>query len=158
MGNLNGYNAEGGATMEERDTLPAGEYVATIVKSEKKESKSGGNFYINLEFAISEGQYEGRRFWGMLNLWNTNSIAVDIAQRELNSICHAIGRLRVDDSEELHGIPMRVTLGVKEDKQYGAQNVIKGYKPLNAPAGGNGADFRSSRSDSGGTSSAPWNS
>ena len=36
-----------------------------------------------------------------------------MAQRELNSICRAAGRLRVADTDELHGIPMLVKLASK---------------------------------------------
>lgn len=142
------YDATNGDTMGASDALPAGEYVAAVVKSERKEAKSGnGNAYINLEFEVQDGEYHGRRFWTMLNLWNSNDTAVEIAQRELNSICQAIGRLRVDDSEDLHGIPMLVKLGVKEDS-YGVKNTVKGYKPLNAWHGS-----KSQQSASGG---APW--
>lgn len=150
MGNLNGYDASQGPTMEDRDCLPAGEYIAAVVKSEKKDAKTAGNAYINLEFEVQDGNCKGRRFWTMLNLWNSNSQAVEIAQRELNSICHAIGRIHIDDSEELHGIPMRVTLTVQDNDQYGPQNRVKGYKPLNAgpKVAGNAAGD--------GPTSAPW--
>ena len=135
MANLGNYDASNGETMRSGDCLPAGEYIACIVKSEKRDAKNRGNAYINLEFEVQDGDCRGRHFWTMLNLWNDNQQAVDIAQRELNSICHAIGRLRINDTEELHGIPMRVKLGIKEDKQYGPKNVVKGYSSLNsAPA------------------------
>lgn len=150
MANLQGYDASGGKTMEDRDALPAGEYVAAIVKSEKKDAKTHGNAYINLEFVVTEGEFYGRRFWTMLNLWNSNSQSVDIAQRELNSICHAVGKLRIDDSEQLHGIPMRVTLKVENSEQYGAQNRVKGYKPLNESPSAVSASGTSSGSN------APW--
>lgn len=136
MANMQGYDASNGQTMDDRDCLPAGEYVAVIVKSERVESKrKPGNFYLNLEFDVTDGPCAGRKFWTMINLWNQNSEAVEIAQREMNSICHAVGKLRVNDSEELHGIPMRVTLKVVEDPQYGPSNRVKGYKPLNGAAG-----------------------
>ena len=124
------YDASNGETMETRDALPAGEYIAVIAKSEKRGPNDKGNSYVNLEFEVTDGAASGRRFWSMLNLWNSSAEAVEIAQRELNSICHAVGRLRVNSSEELHGIPMRVTLGQKTDS-YGTKNVVKGYKPLN---------------------------
>lgn len=128
------WDATNGETMGTTDALPAGEYVAAIVKSERREAKSGnGNAYINLEFEVLDGQYQGRRFWTMLNLWNHNQTAVEIAQRELNSICHAVGKLRVSDSEQLHNIPMLVKLGVRTD-DYGTQNITKGYKPMNGGA------------------------
>ena len=141
----------GNETMGDRSTLPAGEYVAQIVKSEKRDAKAGnGNAYINLEWSVDGGEYDGRRFWSMLNLWNNNSEAVKIAQRELNSICHAIGKLRVGDAEELHGIPMRVKLKVKTDS-YGDKNEIVTIKPLN-DAGGSVATSQPSA----GEKSAPW--
>lgn len=149
------YDASNGETMGATDALPAGEYIAAIVKSERREAKAGnGNAYINLEFEVQDGPAQGRRFWTMLNLWNTNSTAVEIAQRELNSICQATGRLRVDDSEDLHGVPMIVKLGVKSDS-YGEKNVTKGYKPLN----GSGTSRQQGQQQSGSTSnggSAPW--
>ena len=146
------YDASGGATMETRDALPAGEYIAAIVKSEKRDAKTQGNAYINLEFEVMEGQAAGRRFWSTLNLWNSNAKAVEVAQRELNSICHAAGRLRVQSTEELHGIPMRVTLGQKTD-DYGTKNTVKGYKSMNEAS--TGPSFGSSGSQQYGQS-GPW--
>lgn len=149
------YDATGGETMGDTSVLPAGEYVAAIVKSERREAKAGnGNAYINLEFEVQDGDKQGRRFWTMLNLWNSNSTAVEIAQRELNSICQAIGRLRVGDSEELHGVPMIVKLGVKSDS-YGEKNVIKGYKPLSAGISRPSAGAQMQQQSSGG-GNAPW--
>ena len=145
------WDATQGETMGTTDALPAGEYVAAIVKSERREAKSmNGNAYINLEFEVLDGQYQGRRFWTMLNLWNHNQTAVEIAQRELNSICHAVGKLRVSNSEELHNIPMLVKLGVRTD-DYGTQNTTKGYKPMN---GGAAPQQQAPQQQSGST--APW--
>lgn len=155
MANLGGnYDASNGDTMETRDALPAGEYVAAMVKSDRKEGKKEGSAYINCEFEVQDGECQGRRFWTMLNLWNANSQAVEIAQRELNSIMHACGKLRVTDTEELHGIPMRVKLKVQSDDQYGAQNRVTGYKPLNAAPSGQSGGSGQAPQDSG--SAAPW--
>ena len=148
------YDASNGDTMDTRDVLPAGEYVAVLVKSDQKGPNAKGNSYINCEFEVSDGEYSGRRFWTMLNLWNSNQQAVEIAQRELNSIMHACGKLRVSDTEELHGIPMRVKLSVEDNAQYGPQNRVKGYKPLNAAPGASGG--QSTGQQSGGGSTAPW--
>lgn len=155
MASLNGYDATNGQTMDSRDVLPAGEYIAAIVKSERKDAKTPGNAYINLEFEVTDGPATGRRFWSMLNLWNNNAQAVEIAQRELNSICHAIGRLRIDDTEELHGVPLRVKLSVESNPQYGDQNRVKGYKPLNSSGALAPSGAAQAQQASGG--SAPWN-
>lgn len=139
MANLGNYDATGGDTMETRDALPAGEYVAALVKSDEKGPNAKGNKYVNCEFEVQDGEFQGRRFWTMLNLWNSNSQAVEIAQRELNSMMHACGRLNIQDTEELHGIPMRVKLKVENNDQYGPQNRVTGYKSLNAAPSNNGA-------------------
>lgn len=133
MANLGGtYDATGGPTMGDRSPLPPGTYVAVIVKSEQRESKTAGNYFINLEFSVHEGEHEGRRFWTILNLWNSNSTAVEIAQRELNSICHAVGKLRVEDTEELHHIPMVVKLGYRKNSTEDTEP--KSYEPFGGAA------------------------
>lgn len=136
------YDANGQQGMAERDALPPGEYPAAICKADRKEAKSGnGNAYVNLEFEVTDGPMKTRRFWSMLNLWNDNPQTVEIAQRELTSICHATGRLRVGDTDELLGIPMLVKVDVKTDS-YGTKNVVKGYKPLNGAPMNQGQQHR----------------
>lgn len=141
----------------DRSVLPAGEYIACIVKSEVRDAKTAGNRYINLEFEVFDGQAKGRRFWTMLNLWNSNAQAVEISTRELSSICHAAGKLRVSDTEELHGIPMLVKLAVKTDS-YGEKNEVKGYKPMNggAPTASASAPAAAPKAAAGGVARGPW--
>ena len=109
------YDASQGEQMSDRSALPPGEYLAAIAKSDVSDTKKGDGRKVDLEFEVLDGAHKGRRFWTTLNLWNPNPVAVEIAQRELNSICHAVGKLRVADTEELHGIPMKVTLGIEKD-------------------------------------------
>ena len=52
-----------------------------------------------------DGPYKGRKLFDRLNLVNANPVTVEIAQRTLSAICHATGRMQVQDSEELHLIP-----------------------------------------------------
>ena len=120
------YDASQGEQMADRSALPPGEYLAAIARSDVGPTKKGDGRKIELEFEVLDGPHRGRRFWTTLNLWNPNPVAVEIAQRELNSICHAVGKLRVADTEELHGAPVKVTLGIDKD----GRNVAKGYKPV----------------------------
>jgi hypothetical protein len=157
MANLGNYDATGGQTMGERDALPAGEYTAALVKSDRTQAKSNpDNSFIACEFEVMDGEHKGRRFWTNLNLWNGNAQAVDIAQRELNSVMHACGRLRIVETEELHGIPMRVKLGFQ--KNDATRNEVKGYSPLNG--GGNASQQQNhSQANTGGqqaSGGAPW--
>ena len=134
------YDATDGDTLDTRDVIPAGEYVAALIKADWKDAKANnGNRYLNCEFAVQDGPREGARFWVILNLKNNNSQAVDIAEREFNSILHACGKLRISDTSEIEGVPIRVTLTVKDDAQYGPQNKVKKYAPMNAaPANNSG--------------------
>ena len=120
-----------------RTALPPGEYLAAIARSSVGPTKGGDGTKAELEFEVLDGVHKGRRFWVTLNLRNPNQQTVEIAQRDLSAICHAAGKLRVSDTEELHNIPVKVSLGVKTDS-YGTKNVTKGYRPA-APATG-GAD------------------
>ena len=57
---------------------------------------------------------------------NPNPLTVEIAQRTLSAICHAVGKLKVSDSPELHLIPMWVQVRVRPPKgEYDASNVIR---------------------------------
>ena len=148
----NTFDATAVEPASERGVLPAGEYLAAIAKSDVRDAKTGGgNRYINLEFEVMDGPAKGRRFWTMLNLWNSNAQTVEIAQRELSSICHACGKLRVSDTEELHGIPMLIRLGVKTDS-YGEKNEVKGYKPT----GGAAPVQPQAAAAAGGSKRGPW--
>ena len=128
MSSLGGtYDASQGEQMSDRSALPAGEYLAAIARSDVSDTKKGDGRKVDLEFEVLDGPHRGRRFWSMLNLWNPSPDSVEMAQRELNSICHAVGKLRVTDTEELHGIPMLVKLGFQKDNA--ERNEPKGYKP-----------------------------
>lgn len=146
----------------DNSVLPAGDYLAAIAVSEKKDSKKGGA-YINLEFEVVDGHAKGRRFWTMLNLWNSNQIAVDIAQRDLSAICHACGKLKVSDTEELHGIPMLVRLKIKPAQKddhgnelYPAKNEVVSYKPATGAAPAARQASAPAAAAAGGVKKGPW--
>jgi hypothetical protein len=79
-------------------------------------------------------------------------VAVEIAQRELNSICHAVGKLRVADTEELHTHPMLVTLGIDDS----GRNVPKGYRPATAAAPSSPGTGTAAAGASKTTGRGPW--
>ena len=90
---------------------------------------------------------------------------MEIAQRTLSAICHATGRMQVQDSEELHLIPMIADVTVKPPKNgYGESNKVH-YLPLDRGAGAQprphaGADRRAAgrppEAPASGFASAPW--
>ena len=115
--------------------LPVGDYRVEIVQSEMRTTKDGNGQYLWLEMQILDGEYANRKIWDRLNLMNANQQAVDIAQRTLSSICHATGKITVDDSEELHQIPFIAKARLVPDKaRGGVQNAFSYKAEGEAPA------------------------
>ena len=153
---LNGFNAleiEPAATYE---PLPADWYKAVITETEEKPTKAQTGSYLQLTIEVIEGQHQGRRVFERLNLKNPNSVAVEIAQRSLSSICRSIGVNNPQNSEELMDKPLMIKVAVKPAQgEYGASNEIKGYDAVGgattAPAPAAVADTASA-----GASTPPW--
>ena len=128
MASLGNFNPD--EHKDNYEPLPAGRYVAIIVKSENKDSKSGGT-YLKLEVDIVEGQYKGRKLFANLNLVNANDMAVKIAKTELANICRAVGVMRPKDSSELHNKPISIRVAIQPERDgFPASNVIKGWDAL----------------------------
>ena len=112
------------------EPLPPGRYVAQIVNSEMRPTKDGMGQLLWLELDVLEGACAGRKLFDRLNLINNNPTTVEIAQRTLSAICHAVGKMQVDDSEQLHLIPLIADVKVQPPKNgYDAQNTLR-YMPL----------------------------
>lgn len=145
--------------------VPPGEYKVQIISSEMVETSAKTGHMLKLELEIIEGDQAGRKLYDRLNLDNPNSQAVEIAQRTLSAICHAVGKLSVSDSEELHMLPMIAVVKVDpprnaNGKEYGPSNSVKTYKAAGAgaPASGGGG-FKpgpAQNAGSGQAASAPW--
>jgi hypothetical protein len=146
--NFDANNVEPAAPI---DVISPGDYLAQIVRSDMKDTKDSQGKFLELEFDILEGEYQGRKLWARLNLVNRNEKAQQIAQRELSAICHATGQIQISDSEALHFKPLVLTVHAKPagpDKggvHREAQNEIKGYAPAGgAPRGGHAAQPQAS--------------
>lgn len=120
------------------DPLPAGWYNANITASEMKPIKDGSGAYIRLELTILDGDYANRKVFDHLNVQNNSQVAQEIAYATLSSICHATGVIQVQDTSQLHGIPLEVKLSVRAASgDYDAKNDVKGYRA--SSAGGDSA-------------------
>ena len=116
------------------DLFPPGRYTVQIVNSEMRPHRNGQGQGLSIEMEILDGPVTGRRMFDRLNLVHANQQTVEIAQRTLSAICHATGRMQVQDSEELHLIPMIADVTVAPPKNgYGEQNRIR-YRPLDESA------------------------
>ncbi|QJI53378.1 ssDNA-binding protein [Alteromonas phage vB_AcoS-R7M] len=119
------------------DPVPAGWYSAMVDESEIKPTKGGDGAYLQLRLNIIDGQYANRKLWVRLNIQNPSQQAVDIAMSDLSAICHAVGVMHLQDSNQLHGIPMKVKVKLRPaTENYEASNDVTSYKNINENVGG----------------------
>lgn len=126
------FNGEGVEEQDDYKPVPAGDYIAQIVKSEMAPTKAGTGELLKLQFKIIEGEkdYVGRIIFVSLNWKNPNKQAEEISKRALKSICVACGFPNgVGDSEDLHDKPIKITVAIKKgNADYpDPTNIIKGY-------------------------------
>lgn len=124
------------------DVLPKGKYLCMAIASELKPTRNNTGEYLQITFEVLDGSAKGRKIFERLNIRNSNKTAEDIAQRALSALCHAVGVIELEDSDQLHNIPVVVDLDIDPPKgEYSAQNRVKGYsaaggtKPDMFPAG-----------------------
>jgi hypothetical protein len=131
MANLGGFNPNEHEEEKSFDPIPAAQYVAMITDSEMRQTKAMDGEYLKLTFEVIDGPYKGRLIWTNLNLRNKNPKAVEIANRNLASICRSVHHLTpLDDSQALHNKPLKIKVTIREAQNgYDASNEIKGYSP-----------------------------
>ena len=135
MANLQGFNAQEVDPATTFEPIPAGKYIAAITASEMKPTKSGAGNYLELTFHVLEGEYKGRVMWARLNLDNPNSTTVKIARAELSAVCRAVGVMTPRDSQDLHNLPLQISVRLKRRDDTGDMtNEVKGYAKKEAAA------------------------
>ena len=133
MANLNGFDAANTPDAPSFEPLPVGKYVCTIMESPMKPSKKNpNNLNLNLKWSVIEGKYDKRTFFQNITFRNSNPDAQMIGHSQLKAICEATGVMKPNASEQLHGIPVVVTLGLEAKKDENKnpipgeyQNVVK---------------------------------
>lgn len=114
------------------DPVPAGWYVVMATDSDIKPTSNGAGARLAMTFTIQEpAQYAGRKLFTGFNIKNDNPVAQDIAFKQLSALAHAVGILQVEDSQQLHGQPLKVRVKVKPASgQYEAGNDITAYRNM----------------------------
>jgi len=121
-------NAQG---MDDRTPIPAGDYPVHITKSAFKETKAKDGHRLVFTLKVLEGPHKDHTLFVGLNLNNPNPETVSIANKELNSMSQACGKVGVQDSDELHLIPFVVGVTLKPaTAQYPEGNEVGSYKPV----------------------------
>ena len=105
------------------DPIPAGTYTAEITRSEIKNNNSGSGNRLSLGLKIIDGTHAGR---------NSNPIAQQIGRKQMAQLVSACGKSSVQDSSELHGIPMQIKVAIRVDKtgQYDPSNEVKKFAAI----------------------------
>ncbi len=134
MAGLN-FDANQVAPNTDYEPIPAGKYLAVITASEIKPTKSGNGSFLELTFQVLDGQYKGRLLWARLNLDNPNRQAVEISRGQLSAICRAVGVMKPNDSCELHGIPMVITVRCKRREDGEVFNELTRFAKKEAATG-----------------------
>lgn len=163
MAQLN-FDASTVSPSESIEAIPAGWYNAQIDQSEMKPTKDGSGAYLELRFSVLDGQYANRKVFTRLNLRNGNPVAQEIAYKQLSAICHATGVMQVQDSQQLHGRPLKIKVKVRAASgDYEASNEISSFKNINeqvdgpvgvAPAAAGGAPW--AQQPAAAPQAAPW--
>ena len=155
MAQLN-HNSAGGETQASFDPIPNDWYNVAMTASEMKPTNAGDGAYLECVVKVIDGAYAGRLLWIRLNLDNPSQAAVDIAYKQLNSICEATGVIQVGDSEEFHGIPFQVKVIVRPPKgDYEASNEVKGFKAIEGGATAGKSSGAATTNGAGKTGSKP---
>ena len=115
------------------EVIPAGEYPAILVESEKKPTKDGTGERLNLKFQILSGPHQNRTLYDGLNTHNKSEAAQKIGRSQLKALCVAVNVPDPKVSEELHNKPLMIKVAVGKDQNGNPRNEIKGYKARVVP-------------------------
>ena len=117
-------------TITKYSPIPEGDYQAVITDSDVRTTKAGDGEYVLLTFEIiSSSEYGGKRIWMIYNVKNKNPTTERIANSDLASISRATNVLNYEDTEELHGKPMIVSVIIEPASGgYDEKNQIRAYK------------------------------
>ncbi|MBO9194364.1 DUF669 domain-containing protein [Rhizobium sp. 16-449-1b] len=111
--------------------LPNGVYKLEIEASDVGPTKAGNGTVLKTTMVVVEPElYKGRKLFTTYNLENANAQAQEIGQRQFASLCRAVGKTEVEDSEDLHFHLFTAKIGLgkpSKDGQHPARAEIKRY-------------------------------
>jgi hypothetical protein len=105
-----------------------------ITESEMKQVEGKANCgYLQLTLRIIDGEHAGTEGAYRLNLYHDNIKTVEIANRQLSSLCHVVNQLDAVDSAQLHNIPFRAVVGLQKKATPDAPDYteVKAVKDIN---------------------------
>ena len=112
------------------DPIPEGWYNAVINGAEVKTTKAGTGKYLNIRYDITGESHAGRVVFGMITVQNPNTTAETIGQQQLGELCRAIGKVVLNDTDELLGATLSIKVAISAREGYDPRNEVKGFKAL----------------------------
>ena len=138
------------------DLIPAGTEVVAVVEESDIQDRDWG-VRMPLVLKVAEGKYKDYLVTDGFNLEHTNPKVGAIGQKQLKRLCMAVGVTRFKNTDELHGKPFMLTVGIQEAQGgYDAKNQIGKMKPCEAPAGFEGKLEGEPKAQEAGKEKAPW--
>ena len=112
------------------EPVPAGTYEVMAIDSNGQTTKAGNGRMVVVKFEIQTGPCKGRLLWDRFVIEHPSAEAVRINKERLSSLCRAVDKVMIDDSAELHFLPVlaRVVIGAMQDGT--PTNEIKGYSKV----------------------------
>jgi len=127
--------------------LPTGVYEVVIIDSRMQAAAAGNGEYLLIGFEVIAGEHVGRRVYTRLYLNHPNPKAVEIGRSRLASIVRAVGLTKVNDSAEMHNIPLEISVKVVSSKDGGeTYNEVVAFRAVNRSGGQRGVDNRHDKS------------
>lgn len=118
-------------TQNDYAELPNGTYELEIEASDVVATRAGdGTILKTTMVVLRPEEFAKRKLFGNYNLENKNAQAQEIGQKQFASLCRAIGKSEVEDSEDLHFQAFTAKIGLgkpSKDGQYPARAEIKRY-------------------------------
>jgi hypothetical protein len=122
------FQADPNAVTNSYELLPKGDYLCMAIASEIKPNSKRTGDYLQITFEVLDGPSKGRKIWDRLNIRNANKTAEKIALEALNNLCVATGVMNLQDSDQLHNIPVVLKVDIEAGRDgYDDQNRVKGY-------------------------------
>lgn len=90
--------------------VPKGWYPSMVKSTEIKLTNGGDGAYILVSAQILAGPHKDAMWFVQFNIKNASEKALEIAQKQLSALCHAVNVLDMTDTDQLKNIPFFVRL------------------------------------------------
>lgn len=102
--------------------LPPANYLVQVVDQSVEETKSNANNkMIVLQYQVIDGVHEGAKITDRFNFWHSNPKAQEIARKQFDRMCDALGLKHVRDTKDLLNHQMVISIE-NEAGSFVAQN------------------------------------